>query len=87
MMLPLAVLMLGAIFAGGLNWPGASLGRFLGTSPSLAGTYQVAKLRVDDVPAAPLGQIIPGEEAEPAFSPVMAVSGTIAPTRGARALS
>ena len=42
MMLPLAVLVLGAIFAGYLNWPKHSLGSFLGQSPSFHRSYQKA---------------------------------------------
>jgi NADH-quinone oxidoreductase subunit L len=43
MMLPLIVLAVGAFLAGWLNFPGEQFGRFLGHSPSLVGTYNVAE--------------------------------------------
>jgi NADH-quinone oxidoreductase subunit L len=42
MMIPLAVLTIGALFAGLLNWPGEGLSRFLGQSPSLSDSFAVA---------------------------------------------
>jgi NADH-quinone oxidoreductase subunit L len=45
MMLPLAILTVGALLAGYLNWPerAASLGEFLGQSPSLVDAYRAAE--------------------------------------------
>ena len=45
MMLPLAILAIGAVLAGYLNWPerAASLGGFLGQSPSFVEAYRAAE--------------------------------------------
>jgi NADH-quinone oxidoreductase subunit L len=48
MILPLLVLAVGALFAGWINFPGEWFGEFLGRSPSLQLTYQLAhKLNVE----------------------------------------
>ena len=48
MIVPLVILAIGALIAGYLNFPKASLGEFLGHSPSLSMTYDVARARVDN---------------------------------------
>jgi len=57
MILPLVVLAVGAILAGYLNWPErqASLGRFLGQSPSLCLSHTLASRYGVDVPPVPFG--------------------------------
>jgi NADH:ubiquinone oxidoreductase subunit 5 (subunit L)/multisubunit Na+/H+ antiporter MnhA subunit len=41
MMIPLFLLAIGAIFVGYINWPTAHLAEYLGTSPSIRGTYRM----------------------------------------------
>ncbi|HZZ44778.1 MAG TPA: NADH-quinone oxidoreductase subunit L [Tepidisphaeraceae bacterium] len=61
MILPLFILMLGALLAGYLNFPKNYLGDFLGHSPSFQLGYQTARSATGiDVPAHAFGQ--PGEE-------------------------
>jgi NADH-quinone oxidoreductase subunit L len=81
MMLPLAVLALGAILVGYLNWPRVGLGEFLGDSPSLSGTYHLAGQgylsgSIKSM-AAGLGQTPPGTETESPFTSVMLLSGLL----------
>jgi len=81
MMLPLAVLAIGALLAGYLNWPHAGLGEFLGASPSFSDTYRLASTgylsgRGASL-AAGLGQTPPGAEAESPVTAVMAVSALL----------
>jgi NADH-quinone oxidoreductase subunit L len=83
MMLPLAVLTIGAILAGYLNWPGGHFGEFLGQSPSLSMAYQVATHQYGvtgmEINAASMGQPLEaGAKAEPMFPGIMAISGLIA---------
>ena len=79
MIAPLAILAVGAVLAGFLNWPAASLGDFLGHSPSFQATQLVANAKFGDanVEAAALGQHEPGAGHSP-FNIVMLVSGVIA---------
>jgi NADH-quinone oxidoreductase subunit L len=74
MIAPLAILAIGAIFAGFLNWPVHGLGHFLGESQSFKLAYQVASARhaVDPIP---MGQ--PGE-AHGLINMVMVISFLIA---------
>ncbi len=50
MMVPLALLTIGAVLAGYINFPTAHLGDFLGTSPSLAGSYEMATVHAVQAP-------------------------------------
>ena len=79
MMFPLALLTIGAFFAGYINFPSAKLGDFLGQSPSLQGAYEVANTAAA-VPhlAEGMGQIQPeGMGHEPIVSGLMILSGAI----------
>ncbi|HEY7115623.1 MAG TPA: hypothetical protein VH475_03495, partial [Tepidisphaeraceae bacterium] len=64
MIAPLILLAIGALVAGYLNWPGEGLAKFLGHSPSLAATYEMAGKRYPngvgnskEVNPLPLGQV------------------------------
>jgi NADH-quinone oxidoreductase subunit L len=85
MMLPLAILVIGAIFAGYLNWPELegrqrSLGSFLGQSPSFVRGFLAAQ----DVQPALSGSnfglhgVSRGPEEHELFSPVMILSAFVA---------
>ncbi|MDP9174785.1 MAG: NADH-quinone oxidoreductase subunit L [Planctomycetota bacterium] len=85
MMIPLAVLAFGAIFAGYLNFPSTHLGNFLGNSPSLIESYDVASAHYATenitISAEAMGQHpmdAAGEKPEPVISPIMVVSGLVA---------
>jgi NADH-quinone oxidoreductase subunit L len=57
MIAPLLVLMVGALLAGYLNFPGEKLAHFLGHSPSISSAYEVAKATYPTgVDAAAFGQ-------------------------------
>lgn len=78
MMLPLALLTIGALLAGYFNFPTAHLGNFLGTSPSLSASYEMATAHA----AAPhlaegYGQIAESGAHEPMVSGLMVFSGLI----------
>jgi NADH:ubiquinone oxidoreductase subunit 5 (subunit L)/multisubunit Na+/H+ antiporter MnhA subunit len=87
MMLPLALLTIGALCAGYINWPSDQLGQFLGHSPSLSASYELASgiYGSDDkntaVTAEGMGQPEPaGSESKPSsfpVSPLMMLSGLI----------
>jgi NADH-quinone oxidoreductase subunit L len=59
MIVPLVILALGAIFIGYVNFPKHALGHFLGESPSLYYSYQLASGRYGGpaVPPVPFGQV------------------------------
>jgi NADH:ubiquinone oxidoreductase subunit 5 (subunit L)/multisubunit Na+/H+ antiporter MnhA subunit len=78
MMLPLAVLAIGAIGAGFLNWPGGGLSHFLGKSPSfeLIHKVSVATYGAQNVDPVPMGQ--PSNEPHTLFNMVMLVSFIVA---------
>ncbi len=79
MMLPLALLTIGALLAGYINFPTAHLGDFLGTSPSLTASYDMASAHAVVAPhlAEGYGQIIEAAEHEPMISSLMIFSGLI----------
>jgi NADH-quinone oxidoreductase subunit L len=79
MMLPLALLTIGALLAGYINFPTAHLGDFLGTSPSLTASYEMASTHAVIVPhlAEGYGQIAEAAEREPMISGLMVFSGVI----------
>jgi NADH-quinone oxidoreductase subunit L len=81
MMLPLAVLAIGAIAAGYLNWPRGAMGEFLGTSPSFSATYTMVSQSflssTARTMAASLGQTPPGAEPESPVTTVMIISGLL----------
>jgi NADH-quinone oxidoreductase subunit L len=79
MMLPLALLTIGALLAGYINFPTAHLGDFLGTSPSLAASYDMASTHAVVAPhlAEGYGQIVETAEHEPMISSLMIFSGLI----------
>jgi NADH-quinone oxidoreductase subunit L len=79
MMLPLALLAIGALFAGYINFPTAHLGDFLGTSPSLSASYDMASAHAVSAPhlAEGYGQIVETAEHEPMISGLMIFSGLI----------
>jgi NADH-quinone oxidoreductase subunit L len=85
MMIPLAVLTIGALFAGYLNFPSGNFGKFLGNSPSLVASYELAheqyELKGISVDAEPMGQVVAqaaAEKSKSPITPVMLVSGAIA---------
>ena len=75
MMLPLALLTIGALLAGYLNFPSPHLGAFLGQSPSVSAAYDMAMA----LPTPPrgigksMGQVIESE----GFSILMILSGLV----------
>jgi NADH-quinone oxidoreductase subunit L len=81
MMLPLAVLAIGALVAGYLNWPRGGMGEFLGASPSLSLAYSMASHSLSGHAmagmATALGQKPPGGEVESPITPVMGVSALL----------
>jgi len=80
MMLPLAVLTVGALFAGYLNWPANYLGEFLGHSPSLSASYALAAEKYGTesgvVNAEAMGQPSDEKGSSP-VSALMVISGLI----------
>jgi NADH-quinone oxidoreductase subunit L len=82
MMLPLAVLALGAILAGYLNFPSEKLGEFLGKSPSFIAAYDMASNHYpagNSLLSAPaFGQVEESGPHEATVSPLMILSGCIA---------
>jgi NADH-quinone oxidoreductase subunit L len=80
MILPLVVLAVGAFLAGYLNFPGESLGHFLGESPSLIRTYEKAShfyAGTGAVVASSFGQEPAGVKAPSADYTLMGISGLI----------
>jgi NADH-quinone oxidoreductase subunit L len=81
MMLPLALLTIGALFAGYLNWPTSHLGDFLGNSPSLSASYDLAVqtygTNTSIVNAEAMGQPSESGEKESPVSALMVISGLI----------
>ncbi|MGD0460965.1 MAG: NADH-quinone oxidoreductase subunit L [Tepidisphaeraceae bacterium] len=79
MMLPLALLTVGALLAGYFNFPRPHLGNFLGTSPSLAGSYEMAVAHAAPAPHLVEGMGQPAEAGAhvPIVSALMVFSGLI----------
>jgi NADH-quinone oxidoreductase subunit L len=78
MMLPLAILTLGAFLAGYLNFPSSHLGEFLGSSPSLSESYQYVVTHAIPTPQLAEGMGRPSAPgAGISISPLMIVSGLI----------
>jgi len=81
MMLPLAVLAIGAIVAGYLNWPRGGMGEFLGASPSFSWTYTLLSRSFSSssatAMATSLGQTPPGAEPESPVTTVMIISALL----------
>ncbi len=86
MMLPLALLTIGALCAGYLNWPSQQLRDFLGKSPSMEMSYDMAVdwygPKSDLINADGLGQVqaegeAGGEKSSFPISPLMMISGLI----------
>jgi NADH-quinone oxidoreductase subunit L len=81
MILPLAILAVGAVLAGYLNWPerAASLGGFLGHSPSFVEAYRASE-SVGGISPEHFGvhDPRPTPETHELFPPIMIVSGFIA---------
>jgi NADH-quinone oxidoreductase subunit L len=82
MMLPLAVLTIGALLAGYLDFPSAKLGEFLGRSPSFIAAYDMASQHYPAgsslVSAAAFGQVEESGRHESLVSPLMIFSGGVA---------
>jgi NADH-quinone oxidoreductase subunit L len=78
MMLPLALLTIGALLAGYFNFPTAHLGNFLGTSPSLSASYEMATAHAASPHLAEgYGQVAESGAHEPMVSGLMVFSGLI----------
>ena len=76
MMIPLAVLTLGALGAGYFQWPSHLFGRFLGNSPSFAATFEWLHTHGQHVGAVEYGRPAMGHQGE-AFEWMMLASGLI----------